>query len=65
MTTSVRFCLSNNSLGWNFIAFKMNNISVRKRIGDTAVVNDVRRVCAKVLLHVLSYGFYDMTLSTE
>ena len=41
MTMSVRFCLSYASLQWDFIAFKMNIISKRKRIADTNVVNDV------------------------
>ena len=41
MTTSVRFCLSYDPLKWDFIAFKMNIISLRKRIVDTDVVNDV------------------------
>ena len=51
---------------WDFIAFKMNIISMRKRIVDTGVVNDVTyTVRAKMLLHVWSYDFYDMTLSTE
>ena len=44
----------------------MNIISMRKRIVDTGVVNDVTyTVRAKMLLHVWSYDFYDMTLSTE
>ena len=42
----------------------MNAISIRERIVDTDVVNDVR-IRAKVLLHVWNYEFYDMTLSTE
>ena len=41
MTTIVRFCLSYDALEWNFIAFKMNTISIRKRIADTDVVSDV------------------------
>ena len=42
----------------------MNSISIRKRIVDTDVVNDIT-CSAKVLLHVWSYDFYDTTLSTE
>ena len=62
--TSVRFCLSNDPLKRDFIAFKLNFISIRKRIGDTDVVSDV--TCSgKVLLHVQSYDFYDTTLSAE
>ena len=57
MTTSVRFCFSYDPLKLDFIAFKMDNISSRKRIADTDVGNDV--TCrAKVLLHVWSYDFY-------
>ena len=41
MTTSVRFCLSYGPLQWDFIAFKVNMISIRKRIVDMDVVNDV------------------------
>ena len=41
MTTSVRFCLSYDPLKWDFIAFKMHIISVRKCIIDTDVINDV------------------------
>ena len=40
MTTSVRFCLSFDSLNWNFIAFEMNINSVRKHSVYTDVVND-------------------------
>ena len=40
MTTSVRFCLSYDPLKYDFIAFKMNIISIRKHIDDTDVVND-------------------------
>ena len=54
MTTGVIFCLSYDRLKWDFIAFKMNIISLRKRIVDTDVV-----VRAKVLLNVWSYDFYD------
>ena len=41
MTTRVRFCLSCDSLKWDFIAFKLNIISIRKGIVDTDIVNDV------------------------
>ena len=40
MTTSVRFCLSYDPLKLDFIAFKVDDISRRKRIDDTDVVND-------------------------
>ena len=35
MTMSVKFCLSYEFLDWDFIAFKIAVISVRKRIVDT------------------------------
>ena len=35
MTTIVSFCLSYDPLKWDFTAFKMNKISIRKRIVDT------------------------------
>ena len=41
MTMSVSFCVSYDLLIWDFIAFKMNIISMRERIVDTDVVNDV------------------------
>ena len=41
MIISVRFCLSYDPLKWDFMAFKMNIISIRKYIADTDVVNDV------------------------
>ena len=64
MITSVRFCLSHDSLKYDFVAVKLNIISIRERIVDTDVVSDVK-FPAKVLLHVLSYDYYDTTLSTE
>ena len=42
----------------------MNISSVWKRIADMGIVIDVTYMC-KVLLHVWSYDFYDMTLLTE
>ena len=58
MTTSVRLCLSYYPLKWDFVAFKMNSVSIRKHIvGMTLSVT--LRVHAKVLLHVWSYAFYD------
>ena len=64
MITSVRFCLSYDPLKGNFIVFKMNIMSIRKRIVDTDVLITLR-VRAKVLLHVWAYDFYDLALSTE
>ena len=65
MTRSIKFCLSYVPLKWDFIAFKMNIISMRNRIIDLDGVNDVSRIPAKLLLHVWLYDFYDTTLSTE
>ena len=62
MIMSIRFCLSYNPLKWDFIARIQNDfLSVRNRIVDIDVVIDVR---TKVLLHMLSYDFYERTLST-
>ena len=65
MTMSVTFCLSYDPLKWDFIAFKMGNISRRKRIVDMDVVSDVTSTYIRVLLQVWSYDCYDTTLSTE
>ena len=51
--TSVRFCLSYDHLKWDFIAFKMNIISLRKRIVDTDVVNDVMHARQSVITRVV------------
>ena len=55
MTTNVRFCLSYDPFKWDSIAFKMGNISRRKRTFSMTL-----RLRAKVLLHVWSYDFYDI-----
>ena len=49
---------------WEFIAFKANIISIRKRIVDTEVVNDVTST-HHLLLHMWSYNFYDTMLSAD
>ena len=49
MTKSVSFCLSYDPLSKDFIAFKMNIISIRKRIVDTDIVNDVTCTCQSVV----------------
>ena len=64
MTTSVRFCLSYDPLKMDFTAFKMSFISVRNAL-LTRTLSTTLGLRAKVLLHVWSYDFYDMTLSTE
>ena len=64
MTMSVRFCLSYDPLKWDFIAFKMIFISTGNAL-LTQTLSMALRLRAKVLLHVWSYDFYDMMLSTE
>ena len=63
MTTSVRFCLSYYMyhLQWDFIAFKMNNISKRKHNVDKNVANDVTSARRSVITRVTILFFYDMT----
>ena len=61
MATSVRFYWSYDPLKSDFIAFKMDNI--HEMLTWTLLMT--LRLRAKVLLHVWSYDFYDMTLSTE
>ena len=46
---SVRFCLSYDSLKWDFTAFKMNVISIRKCTADTDVVNDVTNMRQNII----------------
>ena len=53
MTTSVRFCLTYNPLKWDFIAFKMNIISIRNHIADMIVVNDVTCTHQSVITRVV------------
>ena len=64
MTTSVRFCLSYVPLKWDFFAFKMIIISIRNAL-LTRTLSMTLCLRAKVLLHVWSYDFYDMMISTE
>ena len=52
MTTSVRFCLSNDLLKWDFIAFKIKIISIRKRIVDMDVLSDVTHSGQSVITRV-------------
>ena len=51
--TSVGFCLSYDPLQWNFIAFKMHIISIRKHIVDRYVVSYVTYMCQSVLTLVV------------
>ena len=53
MTTSVRVCLSYDPLKLDFIAFKIENISRRKRIVNTNVVIDVRCTPESVITRVV------------
>ena len=50
MTMSIRFCLLDDPLKWDFIAFKMNITLIRKCIVDKDVSMTLR-VQTKVLLH--------------
>ena len=51
-------------LKWDFIAFKMILFQYENAFW-TWTFSMTLRVCAEVLLHVCSYDFYDMTLSTD
>ena len=64
MTTRIRFCISFDHLKWDFIAFKMNVISMRKRTVEEDVVNDITCTFQSVITRVF-IQFYDMMLSTE
>ena len=62
----VRFCLLYGPFKWDFIAFKTNIISLRKRFVDMDVVNDVTCTRQSVITRVvIVYDFYDTTLSTD
>ena len=49
-------------LKWDFVAFILNIISIRKHMAEW-MLSMTLRVHDKVLLHVWSYNFNDMTLS--
>ena len=49
MTMSVIFCFSYDLLEWDFIAYKINIVSVRKHIVDMNVVNEVTCTCQSVI----------------
>ena len=53
MTTGVRFCVSYDPLKWDFIAVTIGNISRRKGIADTDVVNDVTSTPQSVITRVV------------
>ena len=69
MTTSVKLCLSYDPLNWDFIAFKLNIISLRKHIVDTDVVNDVTRwrqsVITRVVIRFLWHDVIQWTTTTS
>ena len=50
MITSVKFFLSYGPLKQDFIAFKMNILSIRKRVLDMYVVNDITCYAPKCYL---------------
>ena len=53
MTMSVRFCLSNNPLDLDVIAFKMNKLPIRKHTVDMDLVNDITYSCQSVTTPVV------------
>ena len=63
MTTSVKFCLSYDCLKWDFIAFKVDIISIENNVVTDGVMT--LRASNQVLCNVWSYDFYDTTLATE
>ena len=48
-----KILLSYDTLERNFIAFKMNTMSIRKRIVDTDVADDVTCTCQYVFIRVI------------
>ena len=64
MTTRVRFCLSYDYLKWDYIAFKVDIISI-ENITLSRTVSMTLRASNQVLCNVWSYDFYDTTLATE
>ena len=50
---SLKFCLPYDPLKWDFVVFKINIISIRKRIVVTVVVNDVTCTCEVVITRVV------------
>ena len=64
MTTIVRFWLSFGPLKWDFITFKMIIIS-KRNASLTRTLSMTLRLRAKVLLHMRSNDFYNMSLSIE
>ena len=52
-SSGARFCLLYDPLKWEFIAFEMNIISLRKRIADMEVVYDVTSTHQSVITRVI------------
>ena len=65
MTSNVRACLSYDPFKWDFIAFELKMISMRKRTVDTIIVNDVSFTRLNCFLRIRSDYSYDTTFSTE
>ena len=66
MTTSVRFCLSHDSLKRDFIASPLKRTLVQcENELLTRTLSVTLRIRSKVLLHVRLYDYYDLTLSTD
>ena len=66
MTMIVRFCLSYDPLKLDFIVFKMNIISIRKRVDDRDFFYmAMLHVRAKNVVHLWSYDINDPTLFTD
>ena len=63
MTMSVRFCLSYDCLKWDFIAFKVDIISIENNVVTDGVMT--LRASNQVLCKVWSYDFYDTKLANE
>ena len=62
MTTCVRFYLSYDCLKWDFIALKVDIISIENITLDGIMT---LRSSNQVLCNVWSYDFYEMKLATE
>ena len=63
MTTCVRFCLSYDCLKWDFIAFKVDIMSIENNVVTDGIMT--LRASNQILCNVWSYDFYEMKLVTE
>ena len=64
MTMSVRLCLSYDPLKLDYIALKWTIFREENAL-LTRTLSVTLRIHVKELLHIWSYDFYDMTLSTD